>query len=264
MKNAKLQTSDNYKLFLMSDLNRSVDTESKHYRRVLDSMRKYGFIPAYPVHCKTKGNRLEIFDGQHRFHAARELKLPIHYVVYDNGEIDLGGINSTQAPWTIRNYVESHAQQGKAAYRELLQFADAHKLPLSICANLLAGLTGKAGTGSRGPLCDGRFQIRNRNLAETVATICAEVRKLSRIGTQTLFVNAISRAVHVKEFDPARFMEKAAKYPAMLTPQANLESYNQLIQNIYNHAARNTIPLAFMANEAMKAKCGRSLDEYQK
>ena len=253
MHNPKLQHEKNYKLFLMNEENRPIDPDAYHYRKLRTSMQRYGFLPAYPLHCRPRNGRLEIFDGHRRFSVAKELGLPVWFVVYDDGQLDLPFINETQEKWNLSDYVGSRAQQGRSDYVELQEFSKTNEIPLSIAAALLAGCAGVAGiTLMR--IRSGDFEIKDRDIAQRVASVYRSIKSISRITRHAGFVNALTRCMRVKGFNASRLIENARKCPGKLVTQPDIQGFLRMLEEIYNFQSRAPIPLAFLANEMSKDK----------
>lgn len=249
----KLQTTSDYSMFVFHDENRVVDISKFRYKKLRDSLKKYGFIPAYPLHCRARGNRLEVFDGHRRFTAAKELSLPVWYIIYNNGQLNLAEINDAQEKWTVTDFIESMAQRGVADYRELLEFSRKYRLPIGMSAGLLAGCVGASGEiGKR--LRGGTYAIKDRETSSAVASIVSELHAINKVARHSYFLNAMTRCVRVREFDASQFVEKARKLPAKFIPQPDVQSFLRMIDEIYNYHAQKPIPLAFMANEASKGR----------
>lgn len=251
--NEKLQKSDRYDRFTVIEGNRPLETTDYRYKKLRDSMKKYGFLPPCPVHCRQRGGKYEIFDGQNRFAVAKELGIPFYFVVYNNGKIDLSEINDVQRPWNLRNHVGRYAQEGIAHYRELLDFSDKYRISLGIAAGLLSGGNAAAGEKSK-QIKRGEYKVTDRNVAELVATTALELSSLTQMSRHANFLNALVRCIRVKEFLPSRFVEKARKCPAKLVPQADVQSYLRMIEEVYNFHSKNPIPVAFMANEVERKR----------
>ena len=79
----KILHSSSYDQFVACPFNR--DTKASLLRKIKATMSKYGFLHGYPLHCwqgtGTQKGKLVIKDGQHRFEAAKELGLPIAYII---------------------------------------------------------------------------------------------------------------------------------------------------------------------------------------
>lgn len=130
-----MKTSD-YSKFKYHVANRPIN--NTNVLNLIQSIKTHGFIEGRPV---LVNKDFVIIDGQHRFEALKQMKLPISYEIIEGDVMTkVIALNNNQAKWTILNYVESWAKQGKDCYRKLLKFEEANKLGFN---NSLAICTGR-------------------------------------------------------------------------------------------------------------------------
>lgn len=238
---ATIYQSTSFHLFELDVTNRALRSLSK----LRLSMKKYGFLDAYPIHVIKRGAKFVIIDGQHRFSVARELEIPVKYVVCEDSDILISEINDTQTKWTIADHVESLATKGNPQYQYLLNFSRSHKLPVGISAALLAQTNVKRGLGSK--VRGGGFAVSDSEHAEKVASVITEAAKVGRFAKNSLFVDAVRRCIGVKGFDIVRFVKKMHAHPYLMVAHANLDGYIGMIEAIYNYHASAKMPVAFLA-----------------
>ena len=117
----------NYEIFKFKTNNRDV----KHYKRIVESIKKIGYIDAFPI---LVNSNFEILDGQNRFYACRELGLEIAYSIYDN--IDKSDdvmieLNKSAEVWRLESYIKHYAENGKEIYQLIRDFDNQYKLGIS-------------------------------------------------------------------------------------------------------------------------------------
>jgi hypothetical protein len=101
---------------------------------------------------------------------------------------------------------------------------------------------------------NGTFKILVYDFAETVATTVDELSAINKCVRFRAFIIALGKCLRVNGVNPSTLVERARKNPALLTRQAGVDEYIQVIEKIYNYRSRNPIPLAFMAREKGKSK----------
>lgn len=240
--------TNRYELFSQDIVNRNV----ANIKKLMISMKRYGFIKAYPLHVVRNGSGgFIIKDGGHRFAAAKELGLEVYYVVCQDDNISIPEINNTQRSWKMRDYVDSHAKAGNHEYIKLRQFHEDTGIPMQLCARLLYGEQARSGNADR-YIKAGQFRVKNYDYALRVASIVNAIGQFSKLANNIEFVNAISRCCLVAGFHEDRFIKNAQRCAPMLVPQATLDNYMDLCEAIYNDhmSAKNRIPLKFEANIA--------------
>lgn len=232
MKSTVIHQTHDYKKFVLSEQNRDVNPSA--LTRVKNSMEKYGWLKAYPMHVVSRDGRLAIIDGQHRFSAAQKLNLPVFYVVCQEEEdFKISDINLAQRPWTNVDFATSYHNQQNPHYTKLIDFSQRHGLPIGICAKILMGIGGR-GTATH-EIRDGRFRVRNLEVAEKIGAIVSRIKKVVPWGANSNFVSALVKATSVKGFDCSHFLAKAEANPGLLILQPTIESFLDLIEKVYNY-----------------------------
>lgn len=247
-----LQTTMNYKIFKHDASNRSVN--NLHVGKIARSMKKYGYIKAYPVHViKDDDGFFRIMDGQHRVEAARVAKVPVYYVVSKTDDISISEINNTQKKWGFVDYVNSYANQGNDEYVKLKDFSEKHNLTVRMSAMLLSGkkinddnMTGACVSRA---IKDGTFMIVEPNIANEVVAIVESLRTHCEMASNAQFIAAIAKIVQVPRFSIDRFCNNARRLSSTIKPCATLIDYLDMCERIYNeHASKSgRVPLRFMA-----------------
>ncbi len=248
----KLRMTRNYDLFTLHPENRPTGGES----RLRASMERHGYLPAYPLHCRTVGGGLQIVDGHTRFETARALGLPVFYVVAeDNAHIhDLAG---TQRQWGLADYVISGVRAGDEELKKVMNYQKRTGLALTVCVSLLAGSLANGGEINQ-RVKTRTYKTREPNLlAENVAYIVTTLAGLKvKCAKKAAFVNALSRALAVEQFDPVRFLRQSEQWASVLPATGTRDEYTAAIEAVYNkgRAAADRVPVAFLADNAARLR----------
>lgn len=249
---SKIQATKNYRLFTIHiGENRKLDL--KKHRRLLESMKLYGFLKEFPIVCTrdAKGN-LFVKDGQHRLAIAESLGLTVFWVLASK-EWDVAVVNSTAKGWVVRDYAEKHAASGLAAYREGLEFADAHHLPAGTAFALLAGTT--CFSNVQRQFVDGTFKVKDRPWAESVANILTPMTALAPAALRSArFVEACMSVCRVEGFDGKRLLAGAERCREKLVPYGTKDAYLQMLEDVYNFGRKQLVPLKVAATMAMRER----------
>ena len=247
---SSITTTKNYDLFTLSDENRNVDL-SRH-RRLKESMQKYGFLSCFPIACTRNGvSALVVKDGQHRLEIAKELGLPVPYVIEDQ-DFDVAEVNCTSKPWTIRDYVEKHATNGNAEYIKAMQFAEEYDVPIGWAFGLLSG-TASVGNVMR-QIQEGTWKSKDRDFALDVATLYAALCTYAPRIKNARLLWACYAVTVTPGFDRKRMMRCADKQREKLVPYSTRDAYLQMLEDIYNHGQRKLVGLRAAALQAMKQR----------
>jgi hypothetical protein len=222
-------------------------------------MKKYGFLPYWPiVVLKNDGDRppYKIQDGQHRAHAAEELKIGIYYVEC-NQELSIAEINSTQRTWSTMEYVEMYAELGNPHYKEVWEFSNMHRIGIASSIALLAGTTSMNNVRDAFELGEYEVKEAERRWAHSVAILYRSLMDLC--GTMTApLLNACMGVSRIKGFDPNRLLKSAERRRDLLMCMGSREGYLTMMEEIYNHGRPSSqkIPLRLMAEKVMNERKG--------
>jgi len=246
---SKIQEISDYEKFELLQFNRPV----KRTQYLEKSMRKYGWLDAYPMHVVRNNNgKLKIKAGHHRFHVARKLNIPVKYIV-DDSDISIRELEQSTSPWTLSDYLISNIREGRHPYAAVQQYHQRTGISLICCISMLGGES----AGSQNKMDHfkaGTYQLGDMQNAAMVERIIKFLRDRCNIewATNSLLVKALSRLCWVPEFDSKRFMQKAKDHRFLFEKRPSVEDYTNLIELIYNRNSQNKMPLTFLADETAK------------
>lgn len=249
---AKVLSTTNYSRFKMMDGNRHIN--NGRVKKLIKSVKRKNMLAQFPIVCMKNCTGLYVMDGQHRLEAAKELKLPIYYIEAKNLEIaDVAVTNSAQKGWSSTDFVNSFADQGNADYIKLRNFHEEHGLPITTCANILAGHFMESGGVQTPRLVQGTFKIQNWDFANQVAAAVKATLAYFPAAKDRGFVIAIARLLSVKGFAITRFIMKLETQSTKLVKCASWLQYVELIEEIYNYRARggDLIPLVIEVKKGL-------------
>lgn len=246
----KISVTKNYRLFVRSDDNRPSDL--KKHRKLIESMKMYGFLSCFPIVCTrdSKGN-LVVKDGQHRLMIAETLGLSVYYVE-ESVDFDVARVNCTAKIWQLRDYAQKHATNGIEAYREGLEFADQHALPIGTAFALLAGYVSFSSVNDA--FATGSFEIRDRKWADMVAGIYNPLRRMNPKIHNARFLEACMAVCRVDGFDTQRLISNAEKCREKLIPYSTRHAYLDMLEEIYNFYRSKLVGLKAEALMAMRER----------
>jgi hypothetical protein len=240
-----LQSTTNYDLFELHDLNRDVEKTD----RLKQSMMRHGYIKAYPLHVVKNGSgKLKVKAGHHRLAMAKKLGIPVYYVVSDD-KATIQELENATNPWTMKDYLASYVRQGKPEYISVYKYVEETGISLGNAISLIAGE--EAMSRNRvDQFRNGNFKAGDPGHAMTVKDIVVFMKlKGVDFASNTLFVGALSKALWVQEFDSKRFKQKIAAHKAIFEKQPDINSYLDVIEAVYNRQSRDKLPVAFLAKE---------------
>lgn len=251
--NPKLMQTKNYSQFVSSKANRVLESESfrPQHMKLLASMKKFGFLPSFPITVRMVGGRYQVDDGQHRLYFAKLLGLEVFYVVITT-QIDVAEINQAQASWRVKDYTNRWAQQGKESYIRAHEFAQKYGLPISDTFALLT-LNSSFGNISR-EVKDGTWEIQNLERATVIAQCYMDVCSCQGVKRHANLYKAVYACNFVPHFESARLVDGIQKRAGSWVNGGHWVDYLQQLEEFYNFGKRTKVPLKFDAQEAMRTR----------
>uniref|UniRef100_A0A6M3KW12 ParB-like N-terminal domain-containing protein n=1 Tax=viral metagenome TaxID=1070528 RepID=A0A6M3KW12_9ZZZZ len=250
LESLKFQATKNHGLFVPSDHNRPVTLRGR--KGLVESMRKHGFLPYYPIVCKRVNWTLQIVDGQHRLAAAQVLGIPVWYVVVrESDDFNVAEVNAEQKPWTNRDYAECFAAMdgGNKHYQAVLDFSKTYHVAVSLAAGVLAGVTTfhivrrsfKAGT----------FQIASKTFAAEVLTLYLELGALESSIKGQRMLTACLAVCKWSGFSGSRLLQGAKRCREKLVPYGTRDAFLGMFEELYNYGRAKKAALRIEALNAI-------------
>ena len=247
----ELKSTNNYDAFMVHPHNRDISNT-----KVLEqSMRRFGFDPGLPIRCiRDTSGKLQITHGQHRFHVARKLGLPVWYII-SGYDIPLFDSEVSNHSWSIKDFTTARARAGEAPALEVVKYHEETGMPLSACIALIGG-EGAGSGNKRNQLKCGTLKVVKSKHANDVAEVVISCKSMGfKFATTASFVNALSKCLMVKEFDKDLFLLRVKTHPETMEPCRTVDQYIDMIEFVYNRMAKaKKIPLAFMAKEQSRLR----------
>jgi hypothetical protein len=251
---AMVLETNNHSKFVLSDFNRRI-SGTWHLEQ---SLLKHGWLDEYPMAVTRLPNgKLRIEDGHHRFYAARKHGIPVKYVEKkpnDKPQITQGERDKTHRNWTLKNYMESFAQNDFPTYMAVSEFHKRTGIKLNACISMLSGVS--AGSGSwRTQFTEGTYRLGDPAHANLVADLVAHCKTHGFLfWNDTPFVCALSKIAWAEVFDPQVLKHKIAASPELLRKAGKREEYILMLEAIYNRYSKELVALAISAEDAARKR----------
>lgn len=248
--NQVYQTND-YDRFSLLKGNRVVNR--LHIERL-----KKSFKESYLLAPILVNEKYEIIDGQHRFHAARDLDLPINFIIepnYSLREVQL--LNSNMKNWKKIDYLNAFCDLGYQEYLKMRDFMEEFPdFGISAAEAFLTNNSGGANNKVKEKI-DGKevsnaklfeyggLVIDDLSLAYENASKVMQIKPYYEGYNRTIFVGAMLHLFRNKHYDHSQMIARLKSNPGMIDHRTNITQYKLLLEQIYNFRSRNKVSLRF-------------------
>lgn len=210
-------------------------TARTHINRLKNAIRKNpGVLEVQPILVNEK---MEIIDGQHRFVAASEMNIPIHYSVVEGLDITTArDMNILQRRWTVDDYAISYAKAGKEDYALFNKYRAEYP---HFGTYLLMVVLSKTDSGSAtSQFRNGTFTIgREIDDIDWILSKLTEVREATghEVPISKSFASAFIQAVDNSDFIYEDFIMNLKKHPEMFHRTPIVKDALRMIEDIHNY-----------------------------
>jgi len=217
-------------------------TGNREYRaawsaRLVESIRKENMLAMFPIVCVRGDNgMMNVVDGQHRLAAARELGVPIHYVLVDGLDADsVRIINANMSAWKTSDFLHHYCTLGRHDYIKLAEFCERTGIGLMVAAALMSDKPSTSGDLTLA-FRDGKFRITNAIGARKVeAIVAALVASGVKFASGRQSVLALSRIVATGAFDFDVFSRGIDRIVSKLRPCASWQQFAEIFSDAYDY-----------------------------
>lgn len=184
-----------------------------------------------------------IIDGQHRFHAARNLNLPVYYIMRPGLSVEAARhLNTTQRRWTLVDFAHSYAESGRMDY--VLFLRHRNEFPGLTATIVLAALGGIDSSASEDMFRRGEFKIGDEDAGIERLRRLEEVQHLGRQKLNLTMARSLMKLWEKNDdFDFAKFLKKLANAPEEFATHNSMRNCMRSIEDVYNHQSAHRVRL---------------------
>lgn len=229
----EIKTSTDYKKFQIMGGNRVINVN-----HVNQLKREMEYDPELAVAEPILVNEhMFIVDGQHRFTAAKELGLPIYYIVKPGATVETAArMNITQRRWTMDDFAKSYADRGREDYIEMLRIKKMY--PRFNNSLLVLILSGGRQNNSTDTFRRGDFKIANKEGALEQLEMLKQVVDRTGIQMNVPMAAAFLQVLKNEDFNWVKFMGKLDGKPDNLVVSGIVRNCLRSIEDVYNHQSK--------------------------
>lgn len=219
--------TDDLDLFETLQGNRKINL--LHLNRLIESIKMKNLLHISPI---VVNENMQVIDGQHRLHAAKDLGLEIYYVVDDSlGLEDVQLLNSNTKNWTTDDYMHAYCELGYEDYLIYRDFKNKYQV------NHTTALLFLSGSNSRQTIAfkSGQFQVVDLEQAERWAEMLNDFKKKYDGFTRRSFVYAVLKMFRHEDYDHDRMVERMEVSNLPIRDAVNVREYLRQLEDIYNY-----------------------------
>lgn len=252
----QVNETNDYSMFRTLEGNRHVN--KLHVKRLKESFQK-----AYLLSPIIVNEKFEIIDGQHRFEAAKQIGVPINFLVapkYGLKEVQM--LNENMKNWKKEDYLNAYCDLKHPEYLKFRNFMRRFTdFGIAACETILTNkLSGghesrsssefKSETNLRGSYAiryfqEGELVIPDYDLAVENAEKIMMLKPYYDGFNRNTFVRAMIGIFKIEYYNHAKLLERLSANPTALQHCANVTQYKLLIEDIYNFRSREKVSLRF-------------------
>lgn len=227
-----VQSTTNYDRFSFLNTNRVIIRG--HVEAIKQAFEESGnFTQVQPI---LVNDRFQIIDGQHRYMAAKETGVPIHYTVVPGLTVsDARKMNALHRSWNVDDYAQSYADSGSEVYRKYLQLREEYGFTHGITLMLVNGTSRTEGLYKR--FRHGDFVIENEAAARERLEMLKEITSFLPFKINESFARAFAKITEADEFEYGRMLTKIRLNSGMMRKYNEIDDNLRQLEDIYNYKA---------------------------
>lgn len=259
----EIKSTTNYEMFKKLEGNRA--TTVARVNKIKKSIMTVGYITS-PI---LVNENMEIIDGQGRFEALKELRLPVEYIVQKGLNVkECIAMNIYQTNWKVIDYIKSYAAKGNPDYLRLTSLMT--EFPLVATTEIMAIALFELGRFDPLKVREGNLEISEEQYEEAreklkfIYPIAKEYKSITRI---RLILNAMLYCLYIPGIDKYRLKTKVISIleTGKIPPIPTVDEAMQLMEEIYNrNSKRETFYIYTEYRKRSEERERRGLDVLKK
>ncbi|HSH25864.1 MAG TPA: hypothetical protein VLA13_10060 [Massilibacterium sp.] len=194
--NQVYETSD-YSIFKLHKRNRNVIT-----RKDMLKQAKEGIINPIMVN-----GEMIVIDGQNRLHHSIEVGVPIKYIIDESLTVDdITRMNTNQEKWSLKDWVESFANEGRKEYEKLVYILNNHNSDISLVSGLCIGTV--SASVAADSVKSGNFKIINYEMIISFFHYFNRFLEETNANKNSPTAKALYQLFTIKKLDKDRLIKK--------------------------------------------------------
>lgn len=194
--NQVYETTD-YSIFKPHKRNRNVIT-----RKDMLKQAELGIISPLIVN-----GEMIVIDGQNRLHHSMLVGASVKYIIDESLTVDdIARMNTNQEKWTLRDWIESYANEGRKEYENLIYILNRHYSDATLVSGLCINLTSTS--EARKAIMSGDFKINNYEIIISFFEYLNRFIEETKVNKNSPTTKAVYQLFRIKKLDKDRLIKK--------------------------------------------------------
>lgn len=235
--------STDYKLFETINGNRTISAK-KVSKIKKDVDNGLNLFPYCPIVVNEANGKYQIIDGQHRFTASRELKLPIYYVIARELSIrDIARMNMNTDKWKYKDFLDCYIRLGDHNYQILKDWMTTHKTPIRLSLGLLMYAIPRSNGKDAEVFMDGRFKALHLQWATEFINQVDAMFGEYYFNRDINLLKAVHKLNKIGKWDVDVMTQKLKSHRHMMEKMTSTKTYMFKLEQIYNMRNHSRTPI---------------------
>lgn len=230
---ADVLVTRDYNLFTFLRGNRNIDTAN--LEKIKESMQEEQLLIPIIVN-----QNMEIIDGQHRFTAAKELKLPIYYIVNEAYGLEqvLRCNTGGSKKWTNEDFLVQHCEMNNENYIEFKNLCQLYSVSVSDMMKIFCKIQGEKSSIFKQNFRNGSFVMDEKKEAQEFLNALDDfnIDDFYKYNKKGNFIAAFMKLYFRKGYDHEVMKSKLETNSYQLKKCATTDQYLSMLCNkIYSY-----------------------------
>lgn len=228
--NEVLITTD-YDKFSFLDGNRKLNL--RNYYKLVNSMKEEQLQIPIIVN-----EDMCIIDGQHRFSASKELKLPVYYIVQKGyGLSQVKRANMVSSNWTKEDFLDSHIKDGAAGYEHFKEIIDTYNVNIIDLIKVFAFVQNKNQAITAKHFEEGSFVLDGEETVICMLDALEDFSYFKEYKSRQFFTAFMKLYFHT-DYDHAKMKERLKTRKDRLVKKGSYAEYLEILtKEMYSYGA---------------------------
>jgi len=230
-----IQATKDYSMFSFVKGNRRVNAPK--LKRLKSSMKQVNACHLYPI---IVSSNYAILDGQHRYLACVDMRLPVFYVVVDNIDlVKVALINANQDAWKWYDYLNTYCELDVHEYKVFRGFMRRYDLNFSVTSIMLFG---EFTHSLYETFKEGSIKIAGGSIerADKWASRVQSLKDTYSFYKDRGFILALVTMWKHEDYDHEHFMKKVSSAGSKVIKATSRLEYLRQLEGLYNFKVRKT------------------------